>query len=77
VLDKGYDIADSEMQIRIAKYFPSHSLKKTVVKKTGGHEGHNHGPGEHHGNPAVLIEMEGPRGKFTEWVFAHTPPRFI
>ena len=76
VLGQSYNIADSELQIRIAKYFPSHSLKKTVVKKTGGHEGHNHGPGEHHGNPAILIEMEGPRGKYAEWVFAHTPPHW-
>lgn len=76
VLDQDYDIANSELKIKIAKYFPSHSLKKTVVKRTGGHEGHNHGPGEHHGNPAVLIEMEGPRGKFAEWVFAHTPPHW-
>ena len=76
VLGQSNDIADSDLKIRIAKYFPSHSLKKTVVKKTGGHEGHNHGPGEHHGNPAALIEMEGPRGKYAEWVFAHTPPHW-
>jgi len=54
VLDQSYNIADSDLEIRVVKYFPSHSLKKTVAKKTGGHEGHNHGPGEHHGNPAVL-----------------------
>ncbi|KHE93389.1 MAG: cytochrome c biogenesis protein ResB [Candidatus Scalindua rubra] len=76
VLGQNYDIADSKLQIRIAKYFPSHGLKKTVVKSTGGHEGHNHGPGEHHANPAILIEMEGPRGKYAEWVFAHTPPHW-
>ncbi|GAX59439.1 hypothetical protein SCALIN_C03_0096 [Candidatus Scalindua japonica] len=75
-LDKSYDIVDSELSIRIAKFFPSHSLKKMVVKRVGGHEGHNHGPGEHVGNPAVLIEMEGPRGKVAEWVFAHTPPHW-
>ena len=76
VLDQSYNIADSDLEIRVVKYFPSHSLKKTVAKKTGGHEGHNHGPGEHHGNPAVFIEMEGPRGKFADWVFAHTPPHW-
>ncbi len=75
-LDKSYDISDSELEIRILKYFPSHSLKKRVVQRVGGHEGHNHGPGEHAGNPAVLIEMEGPRGKVAEWVFAHTPPHW-
>ena len=75
-LNKSYNVADSELEIRIIKYFPSHSLKKSVVKRVGGHEGHNHGPGEHAGNPAVLIEMEGPRGKVAEWVFAHTPPHW-
>ncbi len=75
-LDKNYNIPGSELTIRIAKYFPSHSLKRKVVERDGGHEGHNHAPGEHHGNPAVLIEMEGPRGKTTEWVFAHTPPHW-
>ncbi len=75
-LDESYNIADSELEIRIAKYFPSHSLKKKVVRRTGGHEGHNHAPGEHAGNPAIFIEMEGPRGKVTDWVFAHTPPHW-
>jgi len=75
-LNKSYNVADSELEIRVIKYFPSHGLKKSVVKRVGGHEGHNHGPGEHAGNPAVLIEMEGPRGKVAEWVFAHTPPHW-
>ncbi|MBT6561987.1 MAG: hypothetical protein HON76_05615 [Candidatus Scalindua sp.] len=75
-LNKSYNVADSELEIRVIKYFPSHGLKKSVVKRVGGHEGHNHGPDEHAGNPAVLIEMEGPRGKVAEWVFAHTPPHW-
>ncbi len=71
-----YDVAGSDLKIRIEKYFPSHSLKKKVVKRVGGHEGHNHGPGEHAGSPAIFVEMEGPRGKITDWVLSHSPPKW-
>ncbi len=75
-LNNGYDIAETGLNLQMMKFFPSHSLKKKVVRRVGGHEGHNHAPGEHAGNPAIFIEMEGPRGKYTDWVLAHNPPKW-
>ena len=73
-IEKSYDIDETGLQMRIVKYFPSHSAKRDVVRRSGNHEGHNHGPGEHVGTPAISIEMEGPRGKVSDWMIANNPP---
>jgi uncharacterized Tic20 family protein len=75
-IDKSYDIEKTGLQMRILKYFPSHSIKKEVVERTGSHEGHNHGPGEHVGTPAIFVEIEGPRGTVADWMLANNPPRW-
>lgn len=75
-IDKSYEIDETGLQIRIVKYFPSHSTKREVVKKDDNHEGHNHAPGEHAGTPAILVEIEGPRGKVADWMLANNPPKW-
>lgn len=75
-IDKIYDIDETDLKLRIVKYFPSHSLKREVVKRTDNHEGHNHAPGEHAGTPAIFVEMEGPRGKVSDWMLANNPPKW-
>jgi cytochrome c biogenesis protein ResB len=49
-------------------------VRKEVVRKSDNHEGHAHAPGEHVGNPAILVEIDGPRGKVEDWVLAQNPP---
>jgi uncharacterized Tic20 family protein len=78
-INKSYDIDETGQQLRIAKYFPSYSVKQEVVRRSDGHEsheGHNHPPGEHVGNPAIFVEIGGPRGIVGDWVLAQNPPRW-
>ena len=69
-LNEFYNLEEMGLQLKIVNYFPSYSFKKKVVQRTGNHEGHNHGPGEHVGTPAIRIEVDGPRGKAEAWVLA-------
>lgn len=73
-IDKSYDIGEIGVQLKIVKYFPSYSVKKEVVKKSDDHEGHNHGPGEHVENPALLVDIYGPRGIEEFWLLSENPP---
>ncbi len=76
-INKEYDIGDTGQQLKIAKYFPSYSVRQEVVRRSDdNHEGHNHAPGEHVGNPAIFVEIDGPRGRFGDWVLAQNPPRW-
>jgi len=75
-IDKGYEIDETGLQIKILKYFPSHSVKREVVKRSDNHEGHNHAPGEHVGTPAIFVEIEGPRGTVADWMLANNPPKW-
>ena len=75
-IDKSYEIDETGLQIRIVKYFPSHSTKREVVRRSDNHEGHNHAPGEHVGNPAILVEIEGPRGIVADWMLVNNPPKW-
>lgn len=75
-IDKNYEIDKTGLHIRIVKYFPSHSMKREVVKRADNHEGHNHAPGEHVGTPAILVEIEGPRGGVADWILANNPPKW-
>ena len=75
-IDKSYEIDETGLQMRIVKYFPSHSTKKEVVERSDNHEGHNHAPGEHAGTPAILVEIEGPRGRVADWMLANNPPKW-
>ncbi|MEE8190007.1 MAG: cytochrome c biogenesis protein ResB [Candidatus Scalindua sediminis] len=72
-INKGYDIGETGQQLQIAKYFPSYSVRKEVVRKSDNHEGHDHMPGEHVGNPAIFVEIDGPRGKVENWVLSQSP----
>lgn len=65
VLDKNYDIGDTDLQLRMVKFFPSHSLKRQIVKKS-----------DKINSPAIFVEIEGPRGKITDWILSHTPPKW-
>lgn len=72
-----YDIDGTGQQLRITKYFPSYSVRREVVRRSDdheSHEGHNHPPGEHVGNPAIFVEIDGPRGKVSDWLLAQNPP---
>jgi len=71
-----YKVDETEYQLKIEKYFPSYSVKKEVVRRSDDHEGHNHAPGEHVGTPAVLVEIDGPRGKVSVWILAQNQPRW-
>ena len=73
-IGKKYDIDETGLQMRIQEYFPSHSVKREVVERSGSHEGHNHGAGEHVGNPAIFVEIEGPRGTKADWMLANNAP---
>ncbi|ODS32647.1 MAG: ResB-like c-type cytochrome synthesis protein [Candidatus Scalindua rubra] len=76
-IDKRYDIDKTGQQIKILEYFPSYSLRREVVQKTSdNHEGHDHPPGEHVGNPAIFVEIDGPRGKVGNWVLSNNPPKW-
>jgi hypothetical protein len=59
-----YDIGEG-LQVRIMKYFPSHSLRKEVVKRSDTIE-----------NPALLIEIQGPSGNEECWLFSQKPPKW-
>ncbi len=75
-IDKSYDIDETDLQLKIVKYFPSHSVKREVVERSVNHEGHNHAPGAHAGTPAILVEIEGPRGTVSDWMLANNPPKW-
>jgi uncharacterized Tic20 family protein len=75
-IDKSYKIDETGLQMKIVKYFPSHSTKREVVRRSDNHEGHNHAPGEHVGNPAILVEIEGPRGTVADWMLVNNPPKW-
>ncbi|MFQ5964458.1 MAG: cytochrome c biogenesis protein ResB [Candidatus Scalinduaceae bacterium] len=73
-INKVYDIDETDLQLKIIKYFPSYSVRKEVVRKSDNHEGHAHPPGEHVGTPAIFVEIDGPRGKVGEWILSQNPP---
>ncbi len=58
-LDKKYDIGDSGSQIKVTKFYPSFGVKQSVVKKSDDLK-----------KPALFVEIDGPRGKMVDWVFA-------
>ncbi len=60
-LEKKYTIGDTGHQVMVANYFPSFDFKKEVVKKS-----------DQIGTPAVFVEMEGPNGKVSDWIFSNT-----
>lgn len=61
-LNKKYDVGDTGHQIRIAKFYPDFGIKESVVKRS-----------DEVGKPALLVEITGPVGKLTDWVFADVP----
>lgn len=58
-LDKKHNIGQTGQQVVIAKFYPSFGLKEEVIKKS-----------DEVKNPAVYVEIDGPKGKFTDWVFS-------
>lgn len=58
-LENKYAIATTDRQVMISDYFPSFDFKKEVVKKS-----------DQIGTPAVFVEVEGPNGKVSDWVFS-------
>lgn len=61
-LEKKYDIGATGQQIKISKFFPSFGVKQSVVKKS-----------DELKKPALLVEVDGPKGKLSDWVFSDTP----
>ncbi|HHT9152963.1 MAG TPA: cytochrome c biogenesis protein ResB, partial [Candidatus Hypogeohydataceae bacterium YC40] len=58
-LEKKYNIGDSGQQIKVTKFYPSFGVKQSVVKRS-----------DELKKPALYVEIDGPRGKITDWVFA-------
>lgn len=61
-LEKKYTIPGTDHQVMVSDYFPSFDFKQEVVKKS-----------DKVGVPAVLVEIEGPRGKVEDWLFSSNP----
>ncbi|MCF6156268.1 MAG: hypothetical protein E3K36_13725 [Candidatus Brocadia sp.] len=59
-LEKKYTIADTGNQLTVSKYFPSFDFKREVIKKS-----------DEIGIPAILVEVDGPRGKTEDWLFSN------
>ncbi len=59
-LEKKYPIPGIDHQIMVSDYFPSFDFKQEVIKKS-----------DQVGVPAVLVEVEGPRGKIEDWLFSN------
>jgi hypothetical protein len=60
-LGKKYNIGQTEQQVAITKFYPNFGFKEEVIKKS-----------DEVVNPALFVEIDGPKGKFTEWVFSNT-----
>lgn len=59
-LDKKYNIGDSGYQLKLLKYYPNFKIKEKMLQKS-----------DEEINPAILVEMDGPRGTSkSEWLFA-------
>jgi cytochrome c biogenesis protein ResB len=58
-LEKKYDIGGTGHQLAIAKFYPNFGIKQSVVKRSDALV-----------KPAVHVEITGPAGTFTDWVFA-------
>ncbi|MCF6157761.1 MAG: hypothetical protein E3K32_04150 [wastewater metagenome] len=58
-LRKRYPVGDANNQIMVSEYFPSFDFTQEVIKKS-----------DEVGVPAILVEIDGPRGKKEEWLFA-------
>ncbi|MFQ5862900.1 MAG: cytochrome c biogenesis protein ResB [Candidatus Brocadiales bacterium] len=61
-LEKKYTINSTNHQIKIAKFYPNFGIKQSVVKRS-----------DELKKPAVLVEVNGPVGKLTDWVFTDAP----
>lgn len=59
-LGKRYDIGQTGQQVAIAKFYPNFGFKEEVIKKS-----------DEVKNPALYVEIDGPKGKFTDWVFSN------
>ncbi|MFN3532629.1 MAG: cytochrome c biogenesis protein ResB [Candidatus Brocadia sp.] len=59
-LEKKYTVGDINCQIMIANYFPSFDFKREVIKKS-----------DEIKVPAILVEVDGPRGKIEDWLFSN------
>ncbi|MGQ3684717.1 MAG: cytochrome c biogenesis protein ResB [Candidatus Loosdrechtia sp.] len=55
-----YPVANTKKLIMVSDYFPSFDLKEEVVKVS-----------DEVGVPAILVEVEGPRGKLEDWLFSN------
>ncbi len=60
-LEQKYTVPDVGRHIVVSNYFPSFDFKKEVMKKS-----------DNVGTPAVFVEMEGPSGKFSDWLFSNS-----
>lgn len=58
-LGKKYNIGQTGQQVAITEFYPSFSLKEEVIKKS-----------DEFKNPALYVEIDGPKGKFSDWVFS-------
>ncbi len=59
-LGKKYNIGQTGQQVAIAKFYPNFGLKEEVVKNS-----------DEVKTPALYVEIDGPKGKFTDWIFSN------
>ncbi|GJQ58640.1 MAG: hypothetical protein D8M57_12445 [Candidatus Scalindua sp. AMX11] len=62
---KRSEVGGSGYQLRIAKFFPSYSVENEVIKKS-----------DTVNNPALRIEIAGPRGTVDDWILGQTPAKW-
>jgi hypothetical protein len=62
---KKCEIGGSDYKLRIAKFFPSYSVRNDVIKKS-----------DTMNNPALRVEIAGPRGKVDDWILGQTPAKW-
>lgn len=59
-LEKKYNIGQTGQQVAITKFYPNFGFKEEVIKKS-----------DEVKNPALYVEVDGPKGKFTDWIFSN------
>lgn len=62
---KECEIEGSGYQLKVAKFYPSYSVQNEVIKKS-----------DTLNNPAVHVEIAGPRGTVNDWILGQTPAKW-
>ncbi|MEE9585246.1 MAG: cytochrome c biogenesis protein ResB, partial [Candidatus Brocadiales bacterium] len=60
--EKRYNIGSTGQQLKIARFYPDFGIKQSVVKRS-----------DELKKPALYVEVTGPAGTLTDWIFADAP----